>query len=140
MSVSRPLPDPDADSAPFWEAARRGELRVQRCAECGARRHPPRPMCPRCRCMRGEWERLSGRGRIYSFVVCHAPVLPAFQERVPYAVVLVELAEDPGLRLVGNLLDAGPEALRIGQPVQVVFEDVGEDVVLPQWRPVPGLG
>jgi uncharacterized OB-fold protein len=67
-------------------------------------------------------------------VVCHPPVLPAFQERVPYVVVLVELDEDPSLRLVGNLLDCPAEKIRIGSPVRVAFEDLGDGIVLPQWR------
>ena len=71
---------------------------------------------------------------MYSFVVVHGPVLPAFAERVPFAVVLVELEEDPQLRIVGNLLDVAPERVRIGMPVTVDFETVGDDVVLPQWR------
>ena len=79
---------------------------------------------------------VSGHGRVFSYVVCHPPVLPAFGERVPYAVLLVELEEDPRIRLIGNLLDAPPEAARIGLEVEVCFEDVGQGVVLPQWRPV----
>jgi len=65
--------------------------------------------------------------------VCHPPVLPAFQERAPFVVVLVQLEEDPRLRLVGNLLD-DEAAIEIGTPVEVVFEDVTPEVTLPQWR------
>ena len=88
--MERPLPQPDADSAPFWEACGRHELRVQRCADCGSRRHPPRPRCPDCGSFAVEWERLSGRGEVYSWVVAHPPVLPAFQERVPTAENIVQ--------------------------------------------------
>jgi uncharacterized OB-fold protein len=77
---------------------------------------------------------VSGKGVVYSKVVCHPPVLPAFQDRVPYAVVLVELDEDPCLRLVGNVLDCAPEQLRIGLPVQVAFEELSDEITLPQWR------
>ena len=130
-----PLPLPDDTSAGFWDACARRELRVQACAECGARRFPPRLCCPACRSARSSWELVSGFARVFSYVVCHPPVLPAFRERTPYAVVLVELEDDRRIRLIGNLLGAPPEAVRIGLRVQVCFESVGEGVVLPQWRP-----
>lgn len=130
----RPIPLPDEDSRPFWEGCRRGELLMQRCSDCGAARFYPRPLCPRCRSAASEWAPVSGRGVIASRVVVHPPVLPAFQDRVPYAVVLVELEEDPTLRLVGNVLDALPEEVRIGRPVQVAFEELTEEITLPQWR------
>ena len=134
-NAEAPLPLPDDDSAPYWEAATRGELRVQRCASCRAWRFPPRPRCPRCGSAATAWERVSGRGTVYSFVVVHPPVLPAFAARVPFAVVLVELAEDPQLRVVGNLLGVPAEQVRIGMPVVVGFETVVAGVALPQWRP-----
>lgn len=131
----RPLPQPDDASRPYWEAARRRELVVQRCGSCGRLRFPPQPMCDACRSLAVEWARMSGRGTIFSFVVAHPPVLPAFQARAPFAIVLVELEEDPALRIVGNLLDAPPGAARIGFPVEVTFEDVTDAFTLPQWRP-----
>lgn len=133
-NAERPLPQPDDDSAPYWEAAARGELQMQRCGSCHAFRFPPRPRCPRCGSDAAEWVRVSGRGTIYSFVVAHAPVLPAFAARVPFAVVLVELAEDPQLRVVGNLQGVPVEAVQIGMRVVVDFETVADGVVLPQWR------
>ena len=133
----RPLPLPDDDSAPYWEAAARGELRVQRCSACRAWRFPPRSRCSRCQSENAEWERVSGRGALYSFVVAHAPVLPAFAARVPFAIVLVELDEDPQLRVVGNLLDVPSEQVRIGMRVVVEFEAFADGVAVPQWRSDP---
>lgn len=135
------LPDvDDVDAAPFWQGTARGELLVQTCADCGQRRMPPRPMCFACRSLRAEWRPLCGRGRVWSFVVPHPPLLPAYQELAPYNVVVVELAEDPALRLVGNLVaradgpinEIDPASIRIGEPVRVVFQRVG-DVCLPRW-------
>lgn len=135
------LPDPtDEDAAPFWEGCARGELRVQACAQCGARRIPPRPMCPRCRSTTQRWDRLSGEGTIWSFVVAHPPLLPAYEKYAPYNVVVVELAEAPDLRLVGNLVarpdgpinEVDPKTIRIGEPVRVVFQRA-DDVSLPRW-------
>jgi len=141
MSRDLLLPDPDdADAAPFWAGTARGELLVQTCADCGTRRIPPRPMCFACRSLRHEWRPLSGRGRVWSFVVPHPPLLPAYQELAPYNVVVIELDDGPGLRLVGNLVaspdgainEVDPAAIRIGQPVRVVFQRCG-DVHLPRW-------
>ena len=135
------LPDPeDDDAAPFWAGTARGELLVQACADCGQRRLPPRPMCPVCRSLKQRWEKLSGRGTIWSFVVPHPPLLPAYQAFAPYNVVTVALDEDPMLRLVGNLVarangpinEIDPATIRIGEPVLVVFQQV-QDVFLPRW-------
>ena len=135
------LPDTeDDDSAPFWEGTARGELLVQACASCGAKRIPPRPMCPRCRSIEQRWEKVSGRGKIWSFVVPHPPLLPAYTDLAPFNVIVVELDEDPSLRLVGNLVasaegeinEIDPASIQIGEPVEVVFSQI-DDVHLPRW-------
>jgi uncharacterized OB-fold protein len=141
MIEGAPLPAISEDSAGFWEGTAAGELRIQRCTNCGRLRFPPRPMCPNCQSLEHEWKPMSGKGRIWSFVVPHPPLLPAFSELAPYNVVVVELDEDPTIRLVGNLLasadgqinDIDPHAIAIGEPVTVVFQPAGEDVVLPRW-------
>jgi uncharacterized OB-fold protein len=94
-------------------------------------------MCPHCLSFDSDWVRVSGEGVLFSFVICHPPVLPAFQAQVPYAVALVELVEDPGLRVIGGVLDTPPDRLRIGQKVRVDFEEIADGVVLPQWRLAP---
>ncbi|MDX3782125.1 Zn-ribbon domain-containing OB-fold protein [Streptomyces europaeiscabiei] len=127
----------DDDGAPFWEYAAQGELRIQACADCGELRFPPRPCCPHCRSFATDWRRVTGRGRIWSYVLPHPPLLPDYAEQAPYNVVLVELTDAPRIRLVGNLvsepgarLDSVPvERLRIGARVQVAFTATG----LPQW-------
>ncbi|HVO24201.1 MAG TPA: OB-fold domain-containing protein [Candidatus Margulisiibacteriota bacterium] len=135
------LPDlEDDDAAPFWQGTARGELLVQTCSACGQRRLPPRPMCPACRSLQHTWVPLTGRGTIWSFVVAHPPLLPAYQNLAPYNVITVALDEDPGLRLVGNLVahpdgsinEVDPATIRIGEPVRVVFQQV-EDVFFPRW-------
>lgn len=151
MTHDRPLPEPlpepllpapDQDTAPFWEHLRAHELRVQQCDGCGHLRFPPRPVCPACRSFDATWTPLSGRGRIWSHVVVHRPVLPAFEPHLPYPVVVVELDEAPHLRMVGNVVaepgaaigSAEPGAIRIGASVQLAFEDVTDDVTLPRWQ------
>ncbi|MEU1401532.1 OB-fold domain-containing protein [Streptomyces sp. NPDC005728] len=131
-------PVADTDGAPFWEYAARGELRVQACADCAEPRFPPRPCCPHCQSFASEWRPVSGRGRVWSYVVPHPPLLPAYAEQAPYNVVVVELEDAPRIRLVGNLVShAGarldsldPQGIRIGARVRVVFSDG-----LPQWVP-----
>jgi uncharacterized OB-fold protein len=135
------LPDLEGeDSAEFWAGCARGELLVQACARCGRWRFPPRPMCPHCRSIEYTWEQVSGKGTVWSFVVPHPPLLPAYTPLAPYNVIVVALDEDPAIRLVGNLVEdaAGPinaidpATIRIGEPVRVVFALI-EDVALPRW-------
>jgi uncharacterized OB-fold protein len=135
------LPDAeDPEAAEFWAGCARNELLVQTCTSCGLRRMPPRPMCPRCRSLEFRWDEMSGRGTIWSFIVPHPPLLPAYQELAPYNVIVVALDEDPTLRMVGNLVatpdgainEIDPVTIRIGEPVHAVFQRV-EDVVLPRW-------
>jgi uncharacterized OB-fold protein len=99
MIKGAPLPAVTDDSAGFWEGTAAGELRIQRCSNCGRLRFPPRPMCPYCNALDHSWDAMSGRGHIWSFVVPHPPLLPAFMEVAPYNVVVVELDEDPLIRL-----------------------------------------
>jgi len=130
----------DENTSGFWEGCAAGELRVQTCASCGLKRMPPRPMCSRCRSVDVRWEPTSGRGRIWSFIVPHPPLLPAFAEYAPYNAIIVELEEDPSIRFAGNLVASADGAINeidaatieIGQPVHVVFHQI-DDVFLPRW-------
>lgn len=129
---ARPVPEPDDVSGPFWEGCARGELLLQRCAACGRFRFPPRPACPACASFECVWERASGRARVWSWVVAHPPVLPAFAARVPYNVAVVELEE--GVRMIGNISGVANGEIADGMPVSVTFEEIGEGAALPQWR------
>jgi uncharacterized OB-fold protein len=139
------LPLGDEESDGFWDGTAVGELRVQACGTCGALRFPPRVMCPECQSTERTWVAVSGRGTIWSFVVVHPPVLPAYAPYTPFPVVTVTLDEKPNLRMVGNLVtgpggainDVDPATIEIGEPVRVVFtprrRPDGTDVYLPQW-------
>jgi uncharacterized OB-fold protein len=125
---------PDADTAPFWEACRRRELVLQRCVACGRFQHPPLAGCRECGGTRLEWARVGGRGTVFSYTIAHHPFLPALQEHVPYNVVVVELDDAAGVRLVSNLVDTPPGEIRVGMRVELVWEEVGAEVVLPRFR------
>ncbi len=127
----RPRPALTQDNGFFFEGARQHKLLIQRCTNCGALRHPPRPSCASCRSFDWDTKTASGRGTIYSFVVNHYPQVPAFD--YPLVVALVELEE--GTRLVANVSGVTPDAMAIGMPVAVEFEEFDEDLTLPVFRP-----
>jgi uncharacterized OB-fold protein len=128
-----PRPDPaDPDDAAFWAALRDGELRIQRCAACGAFRHPPKPACARCGATDREWVIASGAGEVWSFTVIHPPTLPAFAGRTPYGAVVVRL--DEGVFLVSALVDCPIEELAVGMRVEVAITEADTDLALPLFR------
>lgn len=129
----KPLPFVSEVNRPYWDAARRHELVLQRCQECGHYRYPPGDTCPRCLSDRLAWVKVSGRGSIYTWVVFHQVYHQAFANDAPYAVVVVQLEE--GVRLVTNLVDCKTEDIEIGMAVEVVFDDVTEEITLPKFRP-----
>ena len=132
---AKPLPAIDPDSRPFWEGAKQRKLMMMRCPTCGRYRWPPRGFCNRCRTPAGEWVQVSGRGRLETWTVQHHLLNQAFAPDMPYAVVLVSLEEDPGCRLIGNLRGAKASDLRMGMPMEAVFEDATQQIALVHWRP-----
>jgi uncharacterized OB-fold protein/acyl dehydratase len=130
------LPLVTPDTAFFWEGTAVGELRIQRCAKCGALRHPPGPMCPACgRASDGGYAVAAGTGEVFSYVVHHHPPVPG--KRLPMVVALVQLPE--GVRILGEMPGVRPDQVRIGLPVRVTFTQVG-DMSLPSWSPRGGSG
>lgn len=133
MSTAKPLPQISPEMAPFFAAARRQQLVVQRCRGCGVHRFPARDQCSQCLGREADWVPVAGRGTVFSFAVMHQVYHPGFAAEVPYAVVVIELEE--GARLVSNLVDCPVREIRIGMPVEVVFDDVTPEVTLPKFRP-----
>jgi uncharacterized OB-fold protein len=132
-AYKKPLPRVDEETRGYWEALARHELYVQRCRDCGTTRFYPRAVCPKCLSSATEWLRASGRGTVYTFTVTHQSQAPGFREELPYVLAYVELAEGP--RLMTNIVGCAPDAVRIGMPVEVVFEDVTPEITLPKFRP-----
>ncbi len=129
----RPTPVPDFETQPYWDAAARGELMLQRCSACGTHRHYPRALCPACHAVEHEWVRVSGRGSVFSFTVVRRAPSPAFADRIPYVVALIALEEGP--HLLSHIVGLAPDAVRIGTPVLVEFEAIGDGMKLPVFRP-----
>ncbi|WP_029009053.1 Zn-ribbon domain-containing OB-fold protein [Azospirillum halopraeferens] len=130
-SPAKPLPIPNTETAPFWDAAREGRLLVQRCRACGEHIFYPRLLCPHCMSDALEWVETSGRGTVYSFTIVHkAP--PGFRDEAPYAVGLVDLAEGP--RLMTRILADDLDRISVGLPVEVSFTSAGGGIDLPVFR------
>ena len=130
---ARPLPVPDEQSAPFWEAAAGHSLTLARCSRCSSFTHPPDVVCPHCGSTDPDFgfAPVSGRGTIRSWTVMRQSFLPGFDEDVPFVLVDVELIEQPDLRIIGRLLD-GPDApVEVGAGVEVGFEDLTTGISVP---------
>lgn len=131
-AYAKPLPEPSIDSKPFWDGLKQHRILLQTCTNCGKKRHYPRPVCDACHSMDSEWTEASGRGTLYSWTETHHPFHIGFKAEVPYILVTVDLEE--GVRLQSQLLGATLQDLRIGLPVQAVFADAAEGIVLPYFR------
>lgn len=108
------------ESEPFWSAAAEGRLLAERCDACGAEWFPPRGICRRCRSRATAPVEIAGPGRVYSYTVNHQRWLPDLE--VPYALVLVEFPDHPGVRVMGRLRGCPPGDVGIGMTVVVGFE------------------
>jgi hypothetical protein len=132
------VPVPDELTAFFWDGAREHKLMIQRCDNCGFYLHWPRPCCKRCNSFDLTPVEVSGRGTLYSYTVAVHPFHPWLASRLPYVIAVVELEEQPNLKLVTNIVDYDEGELRCGMPVEVTYETIAEGVVLPMFRPRAG--
>jgi uncharacterized protein len=132
--ATKPIPVPTRETQPYWEGCKNHELRVQKCTACGHCQFYPRLYCTACMSDRVEWVKTSGRGQVLSFTVVYRPVTRAFAAEVPYVVALITLDEGP--QMMSNIVGCAPESVRIGMPVEVVFEDWTEEVSVAKFRPL----
>lgn len=129
----RPLPHVlDHDTGGHWQAARRGEVAIRVCSDCGLSLHLPKSYCHGCGGWNTEWKGVSPTGTLYSHSTTERELRAGFDP--PYTVVVVELDDAPGVRLFGYL--PGRPELSIGMPMQARFDTVDDDVTLVQWEPV----
>lgn len=128
-----PLPLPSVDNIEFYHATQRGELRFQRCTDCHAWRHYPRPVCPACTSTRFDWERASGRGELYTWTIVHGPTLPAFRDQLPYTVI--DVLTDEGLHFQSQLVECPADAIEAGMRLEAVFVPANDEITLVKFRP-----
>jgi uncharacterized protein len=136
QATTKPAPIPDAASAPFFDGADAGRLMLQHCTTCNEWSWPVRERCPHCFAAALEWRQASGQGMLYTFTIMHQVMNPGFASAVPYNVAQVDLAE--GVRVTSNVVGIDNDAIRIGMELQVVFEEVGDGVSIPKFRPIAG--
>jgi uncharacterized OB-fold protein len=122
-----PVPQITDDNAAFWTGGRQGELLITRCTSCGYYLHPPSPRCPKCLSDAVAPSAVSGRGTVYSYTINRQAWVPGLE--VPFVLAIVELDEQPGLRLMTNIVDCPVEEVEIGLPVEVAFVERGEAFV-----------
>jgi uncharacterized OB-fold protein len=128
----RVLPKLSPLNEAFWTGGRDGALRIQRCADCASWIHPPQPICPDCTGKNLAAEAVSGRATLATFTVNHQVWIPGSDE--PYVIAIVELEEEPRVRLTTNVVECEPQDVRVGMPLRVVFEQ-REDVWIPLFAP-----
>ncbi len=133
-ATAKPLPVINDDNRRFYEYTRNHELRMQKCQECGFIRFPPGILCPKCHSMKADWVQLSGRGQIYSFAIYRIAFHPEFQNKIPYAVAIIQLSEGP--RLVSNVTGCKIDDIKIGMAVEVYFEELDKEISLPMFKPL----
>ncbi|HLI61835.1 MAG TPA: OB-fold domain-containing protein [Terriglobales bacterium] len=137
MIADLPLPEIDDLNREYWRAARNERLVISRCQACGWYVHPPKPLCPKCRGRRVAFEPVSGKGTVYSFTVNVHRWRPGMEE--PFVIALVELREQPGLRMVSNITNCAIDQVRVGMEVQVSFRGVNDEIGLPVFEPVQSI-
>lgn len=129
----RLLPAVGPDNAHFWHGGAEGELRFLRCRACRMYVHPPQPICPDCLGRDLVPEAVSGRARVHTWTLNHHRWIPGFDP--PYVVAIVDIEEQDGLRLTTNIVGCEPEAVHIGMPVRVVFEERDDGIFIPLFEP-----
>ena len=138
-SDPKPVPVPDVQSAGFWAAAASHVLAIQRCTQCGFMSHPPVEICRHCLSpdRSFQYQPVKGRATVRTWTVVRDAFLAGFAGDVPYVLAEAELDEQEDLRLVLFLVDGDESEMRIGMPVEVVFDDVAPGVSVPHFRVVP---
>ena len=136
----KPIPLKNEDNHPYWDAADKHELTLQKCSACSAYIHPPGPACPTCGSPDTEWELLGSdiTATVYSYIVSYRPFLPGFQHELPTIITVASLDKAPEVKLLANIINCDEKNVEIGMPLKMTWEDITEDRALPQWVPVEG--
>jgi len=132
--TGRNVPRPTAETAPYWEGCRDQKLLIQRCSECRHFQFYPRILCTECASRKVEWVAASGCGTVLSFTVVRQAISAAYAAEVPYVIALIKLDEGP--TMMSNIIQADADSVKIGMPVEVVFEAWTDEVTVPKFRPL----
>jgi uncharacterized protein len=134
--VAGSLPEVTADNAAFWTGGAAGKLVIAACGDCDHRIHPPQLVCPHCLSENIVPQAANGLGIVTSFTINHQVWMPGLT--VPYALAIVALDDQPGVRITAQISNVAPDALHIGMAVRVAFEE-RDDVHIPYFTPVAEL-
>jgi len=132
--LKKPLPKPTKWSQPYWDAAKKHKLVFKKCTKCGHIDHPPYLYCTECHVDDHEWVESSGKGVLNAYAVNHFGVPFPFWPDLPYVTAMVDVEEGP--RMITNIVECDPEALKNGMELEVVFQERTSEFTLPQFRPV----
>jgi uncharacterized protein len=133
----RPVrPAPDSLTSFFWDGAREHRLLIQRCDDCGRFQHPPEPVCHHCLSFSLSAAEVSGRGTIYSFEIATQAFHPWFADKIPFVIAVVELIEQPNLKLITNIVEVDPDSagIQVGAEVEVTWRKLDDEFTLPVFR------
>ncbi len=133
MEYTKPLPCPNPDNKPFWDACKNHQLKFQKCQGCGHLRWPAALICPKCHSEESEWIEVSGRGKVYTYAVYRQAFHPGFEKDLPYVTASIELEEGP--RLLSNVVNCPPEKVYCEMPVKVTWDEISGEVSLPKFEP-----
>ena len=133
--VLPPLPLPNELTAAFWDGANQGRLVIQRCNACGHFQHAPEPICAHCLSFDLGYAAVSGKGSVYTFCIPTQAFHPWFEDKLPFVLAVVELDEQPGLKMITNIVETNPDNVKVGDRVEVTFSPLGEGFTLPVFRP-----
>lgn len=138
MTYQKPIPLKTQDNHPYWDAADKHRLNLQKCQDCKAWSHPPGPSCATCGSANLTWEDFGPdiQAEIYSYVISYRPFLPGFQDSLPTIIAQAQLKDAPDVKLMCNVLECESEHMYIGMPVKMMWDDITEERALPQWVPV----
>lgn len=137
-AASPPIPAPNELTAFFWEGAKQDKLLIQQCNSCHKFQHWPEPVCHHCLSFDLGHGEVSGRGTVYSYEIATQAFHPYFEDKLPFVIAVVELEEQPNLKLITNLVDFADEQLEVGAAVEVTFRPLNDDFNLPVFRPAAG--
>lgn len=127
------VPAPTEHGFPYWRGARNHELRFLRCGDCGRWVNYVKLQCPNCGSRALSWNACSGKGRLYSYSILHRASSPAFKEKVPYVLAVIEL--EGGIKMMSHLINCDLAQVDVDMEVEVVFDDIDDEIAVPYFQP-----